>query len=236
MGIFDKKDNFKGEDISKLKIGTKIEISKLNSESDFFHTSKLEEFISNQEIIILVPISKGALIKLPKNSKYTIIFKTTNGLFKNTMQIDDYLLKDGIPLLKIKLLEPTIKIQRRDCFRLSLKLDFKFDVVPENTEEIFLSEDPLLSKGRTEDISNGGIKFLSNEELEEGNIIKSLMILHGFFILTIGKILHKEETINNPFKFSYKLKFERIDNKSKEFISKYIFEEQRQSLKNKKPL
>lgn len=233
MAFFNKKNKIKGEDISGIKLGTRIEISRLDSNGDFFHNSSLEEFISEDELLILVPISKGSLIKLSKDFEYIIVFKTPKGLYKNRMKILDYILKDEIPFLKIKLLDPTIKIQRRDCYRLNIGLEFKFDPVEENTEDILFCQDPLLSKGITEDLSNGGIKFLSNEELNVDDLIKCLLIFEDCFIVVIGRVLHIEKTINNPLKYSYKLRFERISQNDRELISKFIFNKQRQFLKNK---
>ncbi len=236
MAFFNKKPENKGEDISHIKLGTRIEISKLESNGKFFHNSNLEEFISEDELLILVPIYRGALIKLNKDSEYRIIFKTPKGLYVNTMQVVEYIIKDDIPLLKIKLLGNNIKIQRRDSFRLDINLEFQFDEVEENTENVYICTDPLLSKGVTEDISNGGLKFLSNEELKIDSLIKCLLVLNNFYIISIAKVLYVEKAINKNFKYSYKVKFERIKNSDKEFISKYIFEKQRESLKSKEDI
>lgn len=232
MRIFGKKKKELGEDITNLKLGTKVEITKIeDKEYKFAHNSKLEEFLAPDEVIILTPISKGMIVRLPQNIKYTIIFKTKKGLFKNVMKIEEYFIKDGIPYMRIKLLEDTKRIQRRQCFRLETSIDFKFDIVEEKTEEVFYSDDPLLSNGRTEDISSGGMKFLSNEEVAEGDIVKIEFTLGEELIYAIGVILHSENTINKPFKYCYKMKFEMIDKEDREYLSKYIFEEQRNNSK-----
>lgn len=227
----------RGEDISNLKLGTTIEISKLSDENSVdFHLSKFERFLSDDELIILVPISNGRIVKLPKDNNYLIIFKTANGLFRNVISILDYLVEKNITLMKVKLLEETTKIQRRACFRLSINIDFKFDLVEENTESILLSSDPILSKGVTEDISNGGIKFMSNEELNEEDLIKSTLILDNKDITTIGTILHKEFNINKKYKYSYKLRYETITADQKDHISKFIFDYQRDITKKGKTI
>ncbi len=226
MAFFKKKQEKKVDEVLTLKSGTPLEIS-LISDKNFSNSykTKLDSFISDTDAIILAPT-----IKLSTNSKYSIMFKTTNGIFKNTMQVLSYDIKGNVPLIKIRLLDESKKIQRRASFRLNIDLEFNFDVVDSCDDEILKNTDILLSKGKTIDISSGGINFFTNEDISKGDYIKILINVKDLFIIAIASIIHKEKVTPSPstnYRFSYKCKFENISNSYIEDISRYIFEIQR---------
>lgn len=226
----------KGKDeivLSKLKPGTPIEISQTGDISfSHSHKTKLEEFLSETDAILLSPMANGQLIRLSTNTKYAILFKTSDGIFKNVIEVISNMLVDGIGMVKVKLVGETKRIQRRASYRLEVCLDFDFDIVDDDTEETLKEDDVLLSKARTADISSGGIKFYSNEDLEVGNFIKILIKQDNLFIVAIATILFKETTPleNNPnrYSFCYKCKFTTIPKRYQEDLSKYIFDTQRE--------
>lgn len=229
MALFKKNKESKVDEVFKLKPGTPIEISQVSDKNfAYSHKTKLDEFLSEKEASVLAPVSNGDLVKLSRNTEYAIIFKTSNGIFKNTMKIISYDLESSAPSMKIKLLKESQKIQRRQSFRLSTELEFEFDIVDDTSDEILKSDELLLAKGMTSDISAGGIKFFSNEDIEEGKNIKVLINVKNLFVVAIGTIIHKEQTeFNKKYKFLYKCKFENIPNKYQEGLSKYILDIQR---------
>lgn len=230
MLFFGRKNKNKNMDLSYLKVGVDVEIYSLDQNSlREPYRSKIEKIISNKEIVILAPMVKGKIVKLSEHIKYGIVFKTRSCIFKSVIKVKDYFIKDGICFIKICTLEETKKLQRRQCFRLSTKVQVNFDIVDRNDEEVFFLDEPLLSTGITEDISSGGMKFLSNEELEIDKLIKCEFILNNKPMITIGKVLFMEElekSIDNKYEYCYKVRFEAIQREDKEFISKYIFNEQ----------
>ncbi len=230
MELFKKKDEKRDNSILQLKPGTPIEISQISDKNLLYsHNTRLEEFLSEKEATILAPMSGGNIIRLSHNQKYIIIFKTNKGIFKNTMRVVSYDFNDNIPLIKIELLEENEKFQRRASFRLEIGLDFDFDVVEDTSEETLKNAEILLSKGKTADISSGGIKFFSNEDIEEGQYIKILINNEKLFIVAIGIIIHKEKLkAKEEYKFSYKCRFENIPKRYAEDLSKYIFDIQRE--------
>lgn len=235
MGLFSRKAKDLGEDISNLKQGTQIEITSItDKECKFISHSKLEEFTKKDELLISLPISDGNVVKLSKNMEYSIVFKTPNGIFKNFMVVKEYFSEGNNKYVRIKLSDKTRKLQRRESYRFEVSTEIDFDIVKEKIEETFFSEIPLLLKGESVDISSGGVKFLSNEELEEGNLIKIKFALGEKTLYAIGTILHLEVLENKNFNYEYKLKFEMINRDSIEYISKYIFDKQRELLKTMK--
>ena len=237
MWTFKRKKEEKGESILHLKQSTSIEISLIDDNKSVFY-SKLVEVLSEKEVIIMPPRThKGGIVNLSKNKQYKIKFKTDKGIFENVMKIVYYDINNGIPIVKIKFIEPTIKIQRREGFRLNIEIEFEFYVIKDIDIEKLKTEGMMLSKGKTLDISNGGLKFLSNKDIELGDNIKVLLNIDGVTIETLGNIIYKEEVNDKENNmFSYKCRFDNISQKYKEQISKYIFETQRELFKKGKAL
>nr|WP_317357092.1 flagellar brake domain-containing protein [uncultured Tyzzerella sp.] len=225
-GLFKKEE--KDENILNLKVGTLLEIKQFNDDKMInCYNSKLQKIISDKEVVILVPIVNGKLIKLFNSNIYTIDFKTNKGLLRNKCKVLSYYLEDNIPFMKLSLLETSQVLQRRASYRLEASMSFDFDKVDNVSEKTLKSDDVLLSKGMTIDISSGGMKFFSNEDIGEGDNIKILLNGEDLFFVAIGNIIFKTENKNNSYKYTYKCKFENIPKKYVEAISKYIFEKQR---------
>ncbi|WP_250277522.1 flagellar brake protein [[Clostridium] colinum] len=230
MGLFKKKEEEKKLDsILNLKTGIPIEISQLNDKDfAYSHKTKLEEFVSEKEAIILAPMSNGNIVKLSNSTKYSIMFKTNNGLFKNTMKVISYTVKDNIALVKVEILDKSEKLQRRASFRLEVSLNFEYDIVENCNEDTLKNTDILFYKAKTIDISSGGIKFFANEDLKEGQHVKILINVDELFVVAICTIIHKEKSnLGEEYRYSYKCKFENIPKKYQEDLSKYIFDTQR---------
>ncbi|WP_317366737.1 flagellar brake domain-containing protein [uncultured Tyzzerella sp.] len=229
MDLFKKKKEKKEIGVINLKPGIPVEIGQISDKNLVnTHKSRLNDVLNDEEITILAPISNGSIVKLSHNTEYFIIFKTKEGILKSTIKVLSYDKKEQIPLIKIKLLKKMEKIQRRSSYRLRIGLDFEFDIVEDASDETLKDTDILLSKGRTFDISNGGIKFFSNENLEKGKYIKILINVEGIFVVAIGSIIYKEKiSTDEEFKYSYRCRLENISEKYVEDLSRYIFEKQR---------
>ena len=230
MGLFKRKKEEIGESIRHLKSSTPIEITlEYNDEIKYFY-SKLVYILSEKEIIIVPPRSiRGNIVKLSEKYKYKIRLKTTKGLFENVMSIKSYEIEDGVPMLKIKLLEPTKKIQRREGFRLNIKLDFTFIIIEELDKNDLKKQENLIFQGKTIDISSGGLKFIANKDMNIDDKIKILLNIKGVIVVALATIIYKAQIENKDgYNFSYKCRFVNIPQKYKEDISKYIFNVQRE--------
>ena len=112
-----------------------------------------------------------------------------------------------------------------------IEIEFKF-VYCKGENESYSDE---VLKGLTMDVSNGGLKFKANKDMEEEDNIRILINIQDVNMVIKSTILQKEELeIKGEYKFIYKCKFEDIPQKYKDELSKYIFEKQRELLKSGK--
>lgn len=222
--------NLKGKEskTNKLKEGDLIEITKEDSTNwNEAHKSRLEKIISDDEIYILAPMSRGYVVKLNTNKKYRIIFKSKRGVLTNLAQILEYKIEGEIALVRLKLLKSSESLQRRNSFRIEKSLNFDYVVVDMATDENLNSSIEFDKKGETIDISSGGMKFYSNDEVEPEDLIKIGLKFDDFYTNMIFKVLYKEFSNNEKFKYIYIGKIEKIDSKDQEELAKRIFELQR---------
>lgn len=214
-----------GESIKILKPDNQVEIVSISGERELITYTKLVQVVSEKEVIIMPPRNKnGAMIRLDVKLEYKIRFKLKNGMLENTIKEISYIMESGAPALRVILLGPTIKIQRRASFRLNVELKFKYSVIEKDKKQ-----QSKIFDAKTVDISSGGLKFLCNEEIEPNTLIKIVLdIGDELFIVTLAKIIFGQPVYDNrDYKISYSCKFENMQQNYQENLSKYIFDMQK---------
>lgn len=234
--FFKKKDRNDEINISNLKEGIAVELTKIEKSLPEISKSKIAKIMSNNEIMLFVPMIKSKMIKFQKNILCDIYFKENKHISKSTIKVLYYDIVDGKPYLIAKIIGPIVKIQRRNCFRLDKNIIFEFDMLDNSmSEKLENNEDDIfLCVGETIDISNGGLKFITNEDIEISNNIKISIRINKTIIVAIAVLLYKEELEDEEYKFCYKCRFDKITTQAKEIITKFIFDNQRKVSKKSK--
>jgi len=224
-----------------IKVGDRIEI-KLKKEDGNQKIVKtfisiVEDVYENNRILMYMPVSHKKFIKLGIDKIYSMCFFTQRGIYKYKVKVLKHINKGKINFTLIEIVNDGVKIERRRYFRFSCTIPFKFEKLSDdetiiNYEKI--DKDIIFCKGVIKDISEGGIKFISDRFLESGDIIKCLITLHNSYFITLGKVLIKQNLSSSNYKYQYRLIFIDIREEEKELVVGYIFEEQRRlALKNK---
>lgn len=235
-----------------IRLGDKIDIRVLQqiineeqySDKPDVYRSQVLDIKANGNFEIAMPTEKGKLILLPLGVRFEFIFYSYNGgLYKSIGQIVERYKKDGFFMLEIQLKRPLEKFQRRAYYRYNCTLDFKFYILDEeqkrmeSSDEVYqdiMDEDfeEFVCNGITVDLSGGGMKFRSNQELTAGD--KIMVVIR----LTNDKMDKQFHVLSNviscievhmPTKVLYesRLEFAIEDNRIREDIIRYIFEEER---------
>ena len=208
---------------SNIKIGDRIEITA----KDRVYISQVENILDEAHLLIHVPISYGQLIKLPIDFTYKFLFFTDNGMIRFESNILEYTKQDGFYLMRVKLILPGEKMQRRNFFRFACLLPFKFSVIGHTGDA---APDNAMFDGIIKDIGGGGIRFVCNDPIEENTKIKCLIMLNEDYFIIIGKVLHKQYFPKSVYKYQCRAIFTGILPSEQERIVQFIFAEQRKSL------
>ena len=190
-----------------------------------------------------MPTEGTKLILLPLDVRLEFVFYSGGFLYKSIGQIVERFKRDNIYTLEVELKTRLEKFQRREFYRYECSIDFKFFELTEEqadlatVEEIFaqLRDEHFNDKIRTGtivDISGGGIRFNSDTELKSGDHILAVAHLANermnqeFHI--VGSVIscEKKEQVTEK-KYVSRVKFMIKDDRVREDIIRYIFEEER---------
>jgi len=211
------------KDSSKLNVGDRIEISKVEYPSNRY-VSQVLDVINDEEYIISGPIRRSTLIYMKENTVIEILyFKKEIGKFVFKALITG-IWEKGLYKLRIKKISDIIKIQERNFFRLpiSLEVHTKYEVKNKN-EEIIIEE-----TCKTGDISGGGMKLFSNYNYKKNAQLLLTFTINDLELNVLGEVVRASEIDSNDFKYEIGLKFIGIDNSQRDAIIRYIFEQQRE--------
>ncbi|MBZ4669253.1 MAG: uncharacterized protein JG775_2406 [Defluviitaleaceae bacterium] len=119
---------------------------------------------------------------------------------------------------------PFEKFQRREFFRFECVIPFQFQV------------GDLWESGIIKDISGGGIRFITNSQLNTKENLVMRIPLEAEEILLSGKILIKEDSNTELYKYQYRVMFDDIKKNDQDAIIQYIFMQQRKQVRQYKGL
>lgn len=207
--------------------GSKIEIrhtSSLNNKKSYGFISQIEECIDEKTLVIGAPISGGKIITLQKNTEYTIFIYSSTGIYRCNAVIKNSFKNGLIQMLKIELISPLVKTQRREFFRFDCVIPFKFKI------------NDVWEKGIIKDISGGGIRFISNSLLKTPEEIVLILPLDEHDLTIEGTLLRKEESNIELYKYQYRVSFNEIKKSDQDIIIQFIFMQQRKKVRQEKGL
>ncbi len=218
--------------IQTIQLGDKVEIA----EQDYIKSDKadvniwgssIQEIIDNVTWIISAPLDNGSIVPLEEQRSYIIYVYTNKGLYQGKIRVNERYKEDRLHLIKVSLIIPMKKIQRRQYYRLECLQNIKF-----------LVDEKQWCEGVVLDISGGGLRFTSKEKLKKGDTITCLLELplkEDAMLKLNGKVLLSEYNIDENH-YEIRIKFFKISNYDRETIIQYIFHEQRKRRQKEKGL
>ena len=202
------------------------------------YKSRLYDIRSEDEIEIDMPMEKGHLELLTVGAEYDLCFYAKKGLYQCYARVKDRYKSNNIYICVLELTSALRKFQRREYYRFSCILDMQCRKLSEEekkqiTESVeFLDTDLTLEDGVIVDISGGGARFVSEMNFEQNTLILFKFSLgngkentHKYSI--IGRVVLSNPLEGNKGKYENRIQFVNIENREREGIIKYIFEEQR---------
>lgn len=235
-----------------LRPGDKVEIrpvqqverQNITGEEARIYKSMIEEIHDNDEIDITMPLEEGKYVLLHLGIRFEFVFYGETNLYRGIGQVKERFKSNNIYMLKIELKTPLSKFQRREYYRFPCVMDMKYHSITdelsklEDTEEILelLQENQNEEKrGTIVDISGGGARFISEEKFEKDDFL--LMEL-CFITENTGKecwiksrVISQNKIDAPDAKYEIRVEFVMRNNKVREDIIRYIFEEERRRRK-----
>lgn len=222
--------------------GDKIDICYLHQNNGKTYKSSVFDIIGENEIEIMMPTDSGKIIIFNIGFECQLYFYTTRGLYTCEAVVTNRYKKEQFILMSVKTKTALKKFQRREFFRLECLLDFVYYKISnevadlETTEDLFeeiANPDYIKQKklARTKDLSGGGMRFTTMESLEVGSKVLAVLRLsndkieHMFYL--VADIIACDPVPNMPGLWIARSKFKFKNNKDRDLIIRYVFEEDR---------
>lgn len=234
----------------KIDIKLIQELEQKNEELAKIYKSQVLDILKNENIEIAMPIEGGKLILLPLGVRFEFIFYSMGTLYRAVGQIVERYKKENMYMLVVELKSRMEKFQRREFYRYECLMDVGYYILTDDEAEIG-SGNPIFVQlqqtgaqdrykmGQIMDLSGGGTKFCTEEPLNPGQHILMVLQLTNeketkqYYILADIISCTKRERAKEK-KFENRVKFLIDDDKIREEIIRYIFEEERKNRQREK--
>lgn len=204
--------------------------------------STLHDFISEDTLEITMPMEQTKLILLPVDSEFDLVFYGASGLFQCFARIIDRYKSNNVYLLVVEMTSNLRRYQRREFYRFSCALDMGARNLEEEELQALEENDTYsltpglpLRQSVIVDISGGGLRFISSQAYapESFLYISYNLVKEGETkkYEVVGKVLSAKEIENRPGTWEHRVQYYDMNPKTREEIIKYIFEEERKSLR-----
>ena len=206
------------------------------------YQSQVLDILGDDRIEIAMPQEKSKLILLSVDGEYDLYFYGDNMLYQCYARVADRYKDNNRYILVMDLISNLRRYQRREYYRFSCALEMKSrplekEEAEEKVEDKLATDLPL--KGSIiVDISGGGLRFVADYAYEEQSLIlcKYRLLLNGRSkeYSLIGRVLSVRELENRRGVFEHRGQYINVDAGEREEIIKYIFDEERKTIKNKR--
>ncbi|KGM97391.1 flagellar protein [Clostridium novyi A str. 4552] len=209
----------------KFKINNKVEII---DDQGGIYNSDIQD-VSKDSIAISIPIKDSAYLPLRKNDIIDVLYYDGNNIYSFSSSIKTRT-NSNIPLIWIHNPKRYKKIQRRKFVRVSVLLKGLFAKVDRTMQ---LTNETIktlkFSKCNIVDLSGGGIKIRTREELEEGTILALILPINEKNMIVKAEVKRSgEKSLDHN---EYGIGFIDISVKQQDEIIKNVFAIMRQQMR-----
>ena len=208
------------------------------------HQSQVLDVLSEDRFEISMPMEEGKLILLPVDGEYNLYIHGEGVLYQCYARVVDRYKNHNRYVLVMDLLSNLRKYQRREYYRFSCALEMDSRQLEEeetslmDKEEESMTPELPLKRSVIVDISGGGLRFVANYSYEVDSLIlcKYRLMVEGEIkeFNLVGKVLNVKEVENSEGLFEHRVQYVNMTAGDREKIIKYIFDEERKTLKNTK--
>ena len=194
--------------------------------------SQFEEALDEYEAYIAMPIVEGVIYVVRPGWRITVYMQQENTLYRFSANVIDRRIEGGRHIMKIVRISEIDEAQRRKYYRFRCSLPVRYRIL----ESVHSDSDTGFKQGVTADLSGVGMCLRLREEVNVNSILECEVLFGDAALVLIGNIVRRSKmntTEENPTVFEYEagILFSDINEHDRDFIIKFIFEEQRRQLK-----
>jgi len=212
-----------------FRIGDKVNIKTFNKSSNNTYVSQVTDISDDDIIEISFPIHKNKTIYFINGEKLLLVIGKQEAIFEFQAVVVEKR-HENIPVIRLKVVSEPIRIQRRNFYRLKTIKSIGYRIINNlNSSE---EENIRYDEGIILDISEGGLRFCTNKEMQEYDELEMIIDIgvHKGMKLK-GIITRKDFNEEKSGLYEYGVRFSEINKQVRNLLMKYIYEEQRKLLK-----
>lgn len=244
MGGIMNADILKPGDKIEIQVAQQLRQGRKLGELPTTYYSMVEDIREDGTIEALMPAKVGRNAPLFSGVRLDFVFYTNAGMYRCVAQVSERYVRENICLMLVEPKTPLEKFQRREYYRFGCVMDMQYLKI---TEEEAAIEDitelkehhrvnypeDFFQDAIAVDISGGGMRFIGNKPGETGDYLVISIRLESnsmdYYLEIVGRIMlcQKKESEKKEDKYEYRINFLMKNQKEREIIIKYIFEQER---------
>lgn len=224
-----------------ISIGDKVDIKSTKpvpkGQRPKVYASQIVDVVDFKKIKIAMPTESGHLVPLVTGGLFSVVVYSKKGMFEGNFTVVNRSKEGNIAIHILEAQTMLKKIQRRNYFRYETTMPIKYRVIAKD-EQITKEEMEQVkwSDGVILDISGGGMRFVTKEEVEKGQKLQIRIVLtiteeKRELYLYADLIYVRAASAGNRLSEA-RVEFIKIQEPDREAIIKFIFEEQRRKRSN----
>ncbi len=226
-----------------IRLVQEINNPQIDESMEKVYKSQVLDLCSNGNVEIAMPLDGTKVILLPLGVRFEFVFYSKGALYSTVGQVVERYKKDNLFMLEVEIKSSMEKFQRREYYRYTCAMDVIFyqltaeqasldtiDAIYDSLREDILEVQK--KRGVIVDLSGGGVRMNSEYEFKPGDNILIELWLENDKVhkqcQIIGDIISCDRLDNRKERiFESRVKFRLANNKEREEIVQYIFEEER---------
>lgn len=211
-------------------------------------TCKVMDLPETNLLRISMPFHEGRIVPLAVGDQYRLTIYSQKGIHGSTFVVINRLKEGNLFLADVELKGRLERVQRREFFRHDCRMTANYrmvtiseldgDDLPDIQEST--QEDTDWKKCVILDISGGGVRMVSEYQETSGEMmqIHFPIVLDGQIeeVYQYGHVITSLQNPINPQLYIQRIQFEKIGEKERERIIRFIFDEERKRISKEKGL
>lgn len=234
-----------------LRLGAKVELVKPNKALDDPEildsklASSIQEIIDDDTIVISNPTIKARLIPMHSGERFDAYFFVGDKIYTARVSVVKNRTEGKIRTCEVTIQSSITKYERRQYFRFETNMNVRYLVLNAQNAAAFkeaVKSNKLLEMdgfvdGITNDISGGGIRYSSEEQLPAGGMVIVHLVANtpsgDKNYVFLGKVIRSEPQANIRGRFEHRMQFVDLKQDAREEFVQFIFHCERERLKNR---
>lgn len=232
-----------------ISVGNKVDMERLiNGELEIDESKRrvlscrVMDLPKPNIIRISMPFYEGRMVPLEVGDQYMMNIYAEKGIYGSRFVVISRMKDGNVFLADMEMQDALKKIQRREYFRHNCRMPAQYYMIsPEEMSSFDPGELPeeAWKKGIFLDISGGGVRMVSeyHEDIKNSIVLQfQIDTGNGIEHLTLYGRLLASYPANNRILYEQRVEFEHIEDKTREMLIKFIFDEERKKISKEKGL